>query len=69
MLYLIYARPWFRDYVHYDFDQALRITRKEFNKVHPKYQHLFDWLMVKPRKKEVAAIRLMPPLTKPSVDG
>ncbi|NKB19244.1 MAG: hypothetical protein GKS01_01755 [Alphaproteobacteria bacterium] len=50
VLYMIYARPWFRDYVNYDFDEALRITRKEFNKVRPKYQHLFDWLMVKGRK-------------------
>ena len=52
VLYLIYARPWFRDYVNYDFDQALRITRKEFDKVRPKYQHLFDWLMVKGRKRK-----------------
>ena len=52
VLYFIFARPWFYDYVNYDFDQALRITRKEFDKVRPKYQHLFDWLVVKGRKRK-----------------
>ena len=46
ILYANYSRPWFHDYVNYDYDKALRITPAALERIPRKYRHLFGWSLV-----------------------
>jgi ectoine hydroxylase-related dioxygenase (phytanoyl-CoA dioxygenase family) len=41
ILYNIYFRPWFRDYINYSKQRRLEISREALNQVPPQYRHLF----------------------------
>jgi len=44
VLYLIYHRPWFRDYVNFKKQPAVRISKAEVELVPPEHRSLFAWL-------------------------
>lgn len=41
ILYNIYSRPWFRDYVNYNKQQELEISQKDFDRIPGEFKHLF----------------------------
>jgi len=43
ILCVIFHRPWFRDFVNYDKQEDVRISKKELQKVPKNLRHLYDW--------------------------
>ena len=41
IMYNIYSRPWFRDYVNYEKQPPLEISKKDYLKIPDEYKHLF----------------------------
>ncbi len=44
LLYVIYHRPWFRDYVNFQKQPAVRMSRAEARRVPEAHRALFAWL-------------------------
>lgn len=44
LLYLVYHRPWFKDYLNYRKQPFLIISRKEYQKIPDCYRGLFAWI-------------------------
>jgi len=42
-LYLVYNRPWFRDYTNFAGQDPLVISQDEFNKIPDEHKRLFSW--------------------------
>ena len=43
ILYSVYSRPWFRDYINYRKQESLIIPAEEYEKIPKKYLQLFSW--------------------------
>jgi len=58
ILYLVYYRPWFRDYSNFGKQDPIQISEDEYARIPVQYQHMFGWIWQGAR----AYVRQAPPM-------